>query len=102
MSHCKEAAICVLSDKPVGVDIESIRQYNESLARYTMNDEELALIEKAERREVEFIRLWTLKEAVLKRSGEGIRNDMKHVLNGLKDAKTVINEKKLYIYSVVS
>ena len=101
MSHCKEAAICVLSDKPVGVDIESIRQYNESLARYTMNDEEMALIEKTERREVEFIRLWTLKETVLKRSGEGIRNDMKHVLDGLKDAKTVINEKKFYIYSVV-
>ena len=102
MSHCKEAAICVLSDKPVGVDIESIRNYNESLARYTMNDAEMAQIEQAERPEVEFIRLWTLKEAVLKRSGEGIRNDMKHVLDGLKDAKTVINEKKGYIYSVVS
>jgi 4'-phosphopantetheinyl transferase len=102
MSHCREAAICVLSDKPVGVDIESIRNYNESLARYTMNDAEMAQIEQAERPEVEFIRLWTLKEAVLKRSGEGIRNDMKHVLDGLKDAKTVINEKKGYIYSVVS
>ena len=101
MSHCKEAAICVLSDKPVGVDIESIRRYSESLARYTMNDEEMALIEKAERRDVEFIRLWTLKEAVLKHSGEGIRNDMKHVLDGLKQAKTQINEKKSYIYSVV-
>ena len=102
MSHCREAAICVLSNKPVGVDIESIRPYNESLARYTMSDEEMALIESAERRDVEFIRLWTLKEAVLKCSGEGIRNDMKHVLDGLKDAKTVINEKKGYIYSVVS
>lgn len=102
MSHCREAAICVLSNKPVGVDIESIRPYNESLARYTMSDEEMALIESAERRDVEFIRLWTLKEAVLKCSGEGIRNDMKHVLDGLKDAKTVINEKKIYIFSVVS
>ena len=102
MSHCREAAICVLSNKPVGVDIESIRPYNESLARYTMSDEEMALIDSAERRDVEFIRLWTLKEAVLKCSGEGIRNDMKHVLDGLKDAKTVINEKKIYIFSVVS
>ena len=102
MSHCREAAICVLSNKPVGVDIESIRPYNESLARYTMSDEEMALIESAERRDVEFIRLWTLKEALLKCSGEGIRNDMKHVLDGLKDAKTVINEKKIYIFSVVS
>ena len=101
MSHCKEAAICVLSDKPVGVDIESIRSYNESLARYTMSDEEMIQIESAERRDVEFIRLWTLKEAVLKRSGEGIRNDMKHVLDGLKDAKTVINEKNIYIFSVI-
>ena len=102
MSHCREAAICVLSDKPVGVDIESIHRYSESLARYTMNDTELKQIEQAEHREVEFIRLWTLKEAVLKRSGEGIRNNMKHVLDVLKDAKTVINEKKGYIYSVVS
>ena len=102
ISHCREAAICVLSDKPVGVDIESIRPYNESLTRYTMSDEEMIQIERAERREVEFIRLWTLKEAVLKCSGEGIRNDMKHVLDGLKHVKTVINEKKCYIYSVVS
>ena len=101
MSHCREAAICVLSDKPVGVDIESIRPYSESLARYTMSDAEMALIEKAERPDVEFIRLWTLKEAVLKHSGEGIRNDMKHVLDSLKDAKTVINVKNKYIYSVV-
>ena len=102
MSHCREAAICVLSERPVGVDIESIHRYSESLARYTMSDAEMAQIEQAERADVEFIRLWTLKEAVLKRSGEGIRNDMKHVLEHLKDAKTVINEKKGYIYSVVS
>ena len=101
MSHCREAAICVLSDAPVGVDVESIRSYNESLARYTMSDTEMERIEKAERPDVEFIRLWTLKEAVLKRSGEGIRNDMKHVLDGLKEAKTEINEKKGYIFSVV-
>ena len=101
MSHCREAAICVLSDVPVGVDVESIRSYSESLARYTMSDAEMELIEKAERPDVEFIRLWTLKEAVLKRSGEGIRNDMKHVLDGLKVEKTEINEKKSYIFSVV-
>lgn len=101
MSHCREAALCVLSDRPVGVDVESIRRYSESLARYTMNDEEMQLILKARRPEVEFTRLWTLKEAVVKRSGEGIRNDMKHVLDGLKDAKTQINEKKSYVFSIV-
>ena len=101
MSHCREAALCVLSDRPVGVDVESIRRYSESLARYTMNDREMQLILKARRPEVEFTRLWTLKEAVVKRSGEGIRNDMKHVLDGLKEAKTEINEKKSYVFSIV-
>ena len=101
MSHCREAALCVLSDRPVGVDVESIRSYSESLARYTMNDEEMLLILQARRPEVEFTRLWTLKEAVVKRSGEGIRNDMKHVLDGLKEAKTEINEKKSYVFSIV-
>jgi len=101
MSHCKEAAICVLSDNPVGVDIESIRRYSESLARYTMSDAEMERILQAECPEEEFIRLWTQKEAVLKLSGEGIRNDMKHVLDGLKNAKSVINVKKSYIYSIV-
>lgn len=101
MSHCREAALCVLSDRPVGVDVESIRSYSESLARYTMNDREMQLILQAQRPEVEFTRLWTLKEAVVKRSGEGIRNDMKHVLDGLKEAKTEINEKKSYVFSIV-
>ena len=38
VSHCREGVICVISDRPVGVDIESIREYTESLVRYTMND----------------------------------------------------------------
>ena len=66
-----------------------------------MSDAEMERILQAECPEEEFIRLWTQKEAVLKHSGEGIRNDMKHVLDGLKNAKSVINVKKSYIYSIV-
>ena len=33
VSHCREGVICVISDRPVGVDIESIREYTESLVR---------------------------------------------------------------------
>jgi len=101
MSHCREAAICVLSDRPVGVDIESIRQYKESLARYTMNDDELACIMASPAPDVEFIRLWTMKEAVLKCSGHGINNDMKHVLSGKEHFNTVVCREKGYIYSIV-
>lgn len=101
LSHCKEAAICVISDRPVGVDIESIRAYKETLVHYTMNDGEVALIEQSARPDLAFTRLWTMKEAVLKLSGEGIRNNMKTVLTGQEDFKTVVNGQRGYVYSVI-
>ena len=101
-SHCREAVICAVSDQPVGVDVESIREYKESLARYTMNDQELEQIARAERPDVEFIRLWTMKEAVLKLSGRGIVDDLKHVLTDTKTSEltTVVDPEVRYVYSI--
>ena len=101
LSHCKEAAICVISDRPVGVDVESVRSYNDSLVRYTMDDDEVREIEAAEDRAVAFIRLWTMKEAALKLEGTGISKDMKLVLRQKGfDFETVIDSKRRFIYSV--
>lgn len=101
ISHCREAVLCVVSDRPVGADIESIREYKDSLARYTMNDAEIARIEHSDRPEVAFIRLWTMKEARLKLSGRGITDNMKDTLDGTEEFLTVVNEKKGYIYSII-
>ena len=101
-SHCREAVICVVSNRPVGVDVESIREYRDSLVRYTMNDQEVQQIERAERPDVEFIRLWTMKEAVLKLSGRGIVDDLKHVLTDVKTSEltTVVDPEVRYVYSI--
>ena len=112
LSHCREAAICVVSDRPVGVDVESVHRYNETLARYTMNDEEMAEILAAESPDLAFTRLWTQKEALLKCTGEGIGNDLKNVLknyqkspspsgegNGVRLSTTESPDAR-YIYSV--
>ena len=100
LSHCREAAICVVADRPVGVDVESIHRYSESLARYTMNDDEMEQILHADNPALAFTRLWTRKEAVVKHSGHGISNDMKHVLEGFPfEIETV--ERAHYVYSVI-
>lgn len=58
ISHSHGAAVCALHDKPVGVDIEKLRSAPRRLAG-GMEDEA-------------FFRLWTAKEATIKRRGEGI------------------------------
>ena len=99
LSHCKEAAVCAISSRPVGVDVESIREYKESLVRYTMNDLEISLIESDPSPDVTFIRLWTMKEATLKLSGRGISNDMKEVVDTDK-LDYISVELPHYVYTV--
>lgn len=102
LSHCREAVLCVVSDRPVGCDVESIREFHESLVRYTMNNDEIAEITQSPNPALAFIRYWTMKEAVLKLSGEGIRNDLKTVLIGFPNKiHTIVNEARGYVYSVV-
>jgi 4'-phosphopantetheinyl transferase len=99
LSHCREAAVCVVADHPVGIDVESFREYRESLVNYVMNDDEQLLIRQSTNPVVEFTRLWTMKEAVLKLSGEGLRNDMKGVLTDFAGHLETIETDK-YIYTI--
>ena len=99
LSHCKEAAVCVISDHSVGIDVESIREYKESLVRYTMNDEEIREIESAENPASAFIRFWTMKEATMKLVGTGINNDMKNVIDTTTYHYTTVDRQQ-YIYTV--
>ena len=99
LSHCKEAVICVISNKPVGVDVECIREFKESLVNYTMNDEEKTEITKSDKPEATFIRLWTMKEATAKLIGTGITHDVKSLINPTKYKYTTV-ERQRYIYTV--
>lgn len=58
LSHSHGAAVCALHDKPVGVDVEKLRPAPRRLAD-GMEDEA-------------FFRLWTAREATVKRRGQGI------------------------------
>jgi 4'-phosphopantetheinyl transferase len=83
----------------VGIDVESIREYKESLVRYTMNDAEIREIESSENPASAFIRLWTMKEATMKLVGTGISNDMKNVIDTTTYHYTTVDRRQ-YIYTV--
>ncbi|MBR1449386.1 MAG: 4'-phosphopantetheinyl transferase superfamily protein [Prevotella sp.] len=102
LSHCREAAACVLSRRPVGIDVEGTGRFRESVARYAMSEAEMARILQAPRPEVEFTRLWTMKESLLKLTGQGINDRMKGVLEGVPpEAFTTVERlDRNYIYTV--
>lgn len=101
LSHCRQAVACAVSSQPIGIDVESIRNYHQSLVDYTMNATEAAQICCAEQPAVAFTRLWTMKEARLKLTGEGIANRLKDVLNDRGyNYHTVECLQQGYIYTV--
>lgn len=100
LSHCRTAAVCALSHHPVGIDVEHIRPLRESVVRYTMNDAEITQIMSAEKPDLEFVKLWTRKEAVLKLRGTGITDDIKNALCGDERPHTFVNLEKGYVFSV--
>ena len=80
LSHCKNAVACVVSDQEIGVDVESVGRYNESLARHVLSVEEFEAVSSSADPQIPFTRLWTQKEAIVKLTGRGIDDDLPNLL----------------------
>lgn len=91
ISHCKQAIAVAISDNPIGIDIEGIRNVQTSLIEKTMNEEERNRIVASTDANLAFVRLWTQKEAYLKMKGTGIIADLKTTLEGVDPTKVVID-----------
>lgn len=105
LSHCKRGVMCVVDDEPIGCDIEEIEEKLDfNLCKYCFNDDEIARIRSADNPCVEFTKLWTIKEAVLKLTGEGINDNLPALLTEqLLDTlsiETHVCEEHGFVYSI--
>ena len=74
ISHTKRHVFCVLSDRPVGLDAEETdRKIDLRLAEKILSESEKIRYEAAENKQAALLRLWVLKEASAKCTGEGLR-----------------------------
>ena len=74
ISHCDGLAVCAFSDAPVGVDVERIDVFKDSIVRKVLTKEEqefLSFYKGKEAYNELFFRFWTLKESWLKQDGSG-------------------------------
>ena len=74
ITHTPHHAFCVFSDCPVGIDAEEAdRKINLRLAGKVLSPADKIRFDAAENREEALLRLWVLKEALVKCSGDGLR-----------------------------
>ena len=79
ISHTKHHAFCVLSSCPVGIDAEEKdRKINLRLAEKILSDSERVRFDAAEDKRDTLLRLWVLKEAAGKLTGDGINRYPNH------------------------
>ena len=79
ISHTKEHVFCALFTRPVGLDAEEAdREINLRLAEKILSAPEKERFDAAEDKREALLRLWVLKEAAAKLSGEGLRGYPNH------------------------
>ena len=105
LSHCRHAALCAISESPIGCDVESVpSELDMDVCRYCFNEKEIADILASDSPVVAFTVLWTKKEAYLKLTGEGLTNDLPALLTIPQAQKvafqTQIAPNQSYVYSV--
>ena len=80
LSHSGDYAICTIGDRPVGNDIEHVREGRLKVANRFFAEEELAWLYEAETEEERtgrMFRLWTMKESFLQVIGRGMSLSLK-------------------------
>ena len=100
ISHCRKAISVVVSDKPVGIDVEEFRNFSDGLLDKSMSPTEKSEILNSDIPQEKFALYWTRKEAVFKMQGTGITDNLHHILSGGVTTGTKINREKGYALSV--
>lgn len=70
LCHTRQAVFCAISDGVVGLDAEKIRPVSQTVITRVLSPEELRQFDGSDEA---FMRFWTLKEAYVKYTGEGLR-----------------------------
>jgi 4'-phosphopantetheinyl transferase len=74
VSHSGSYIVCAFDSEETGIDIEEVKEVDLGVAQRFFHKEEAAYIEsrREDMKHAELLRIWTMKEAYIKRDGRGI------------------------------
>lgn len=109
LSHSGEYALCAVSDAPVGVDLQKVKETIPSKTKRILSSEEEQYLQTLpDTQKIEwFYRLWSRKESLIKWDGRGLRlplSEFSFVLEGVMQDELHFAGKKLYFqeYSMLA
>ena len=101
LTHSKEYVGCAVSDKPVGIDIEQIKDVKDSVIERVCSKDEISYLAKSCKDE--FFTLWTLKEAYIKAASETIKmSEISFVENGKITDNYTLGQIDNYKWAIIT
>ncbi|MCL2513162.1 MAG: 4'-phosphopantetheinyl transferase superfamily protein [Oscillospiraceae bacterium] len=107
VSHSGEYAVCAVSGRPVGIDIEKIRPVNLKIIGRICSEEEKKYIFGASGNTADenllykrFFEIWTAKEAFAKRDGKGISRILQSKNPRMQNLRDIPSNAEQYIVNV--
>ncbi len=101
ISHCRGLAVCVISDVPVGIDVERVRPFSRHAARRACSRAEREDIENAPDPDRRFFIYWTLKESCVKAMGNGLSYPLKDIIFKLTDQRIICETQSDYQFLLI-
>ncbi|WP_346868744.1 4'-phosphopantetheinyl transferase family protein [Clostridium sp. UBA5119] len=99
ISHSENYVVCVIDDKPIGIDIEAVKHIEyKDIANSFFNISEFNYIvnNNLNIQLSEFYKIWTLKESYVKCCGQGLSIPLKSFsidIDQYEDIKVIINNE---------
>lgn len=72
ISHSADYVFIVTGSSKIGCDIQTVEEYKEKIVKRFFNESEYKLLKKSPDKNLDFTKLWALKESILKYRGDGI------------------------------
>lgn len=104
LSHSLNKIAIAVSNKPIGIDIETLLPLTicRSLAQRLLNEKQLNNYFKAKDREIWFTKYWTQHEAYIKLNGDAINlKNLQQDVEGSVETKQIKDNHNIYFVSTV-
>ena len=96
LSHSKNTVACVVSNDEVGVDVQHITPISDSVAKRVLTECEFKAFKESMTPDNYFCEIWVIKEAFLKKTGQGIASELRDLTADKVTDKLLYKGKDYY------